>query len=98
SDDESERVYRIDGQLFFVSVESFINSFDFREKVEQVKIDLTHSHLWDQSAVDSIDKVVFRFRKRGVQVNLIGLNEASATLLDRLATHHKTDSTDIALH
>ncbi|MGB3492362.1 MAG: SulP family inorganic anion transporter, partial [Elainellaceae cyanobacterium] len=41
SDDESERVYRIDGQLFFVSVESFINSFDFREKVEQVKIDLT---------------------------------------------------------
>lgn len=95
---DQERVYRIDGQIFFVSVETLINSFDFREKVESVTIDLTHAHLWDQSAVDSIDKVVFRFRRRGVKVHLIGLNEASATLLDRLATHHKTDGSDVALH
>lgn len=98
SEEKNKRIYRVDGQLFFASVEAFINSFDFREHVEQVMIDLTHSHLWDQSAVDSIDKVVFRFRKRGVKVDLLGLNEASATLLDRLATHNKTDNTDVALH
>ena len=99
SPDGGERIYYVNGQIFFVSVETFITSFNFREKLERVIIDLTDAHLWDQSAVDSIDKVVFRFRKRGVKPELIGLNEASATLLDRLATHHKTDVSDnIAAH
>lgn len=94
-----DRIYYVSGQLFFVSVETLINAFDFRESVERVVIDLTHAHLWDQSSVDAIDKVVLRFRRRGVQVELIGLNEASATLLDRLAIHHKTDSLeDLTAH
>ncbi len=87
-----ERVYNVNGQIFFVSVENFLNSFDFREQIERVTIDLTHAHLWDQSAVDAVDKVIFRFRRRGIEVNLIGLNEASATLLDRLAIHQKSDN------
>lgn len=99
SEDETTRIYFVNGQIFFVSVENFINSFDFREKLEQVTIDLTHAHLWDQSAVDAVDKVVLRFRKRGVAVDLIGLNEASATLLDRLAIHHKPDALDkVGMH
>ncbi|MEO0537360.1 MAG: SulP family inorganic anion transporter [Cyanobacteria bacterium P01_A01_bin.123] len=96
---EHKHIYHIHGQIFFVSVQDFINGFDFREPVEFVTIDLTHAHLWDQSAVDAVDKVVFRFRRRNVKVELIGLNEASATLLDRLAIHHKTDFPDqMALH
>lgn len=99
SEDEMTRTYFVNGQVFFVSVENFVNSFDFREKLEQVTIDLTHAHLWDQSAVDAVDKVVLRFRKRGVAVDLIGLNEASATLLDRLAIHHKPDALDkVGMH
>ena len=39
-----------------------------------------------------MDKVVLRFRKRGVNVDLIGLNEASATLIQRLAIHDKADA------
>ncbi|MBE9116846.1 SulP family inorganic anion transporter [Lusitaniella coriacea LEGE 07157] len=89
---ETERLYTVNGQIFFVSVESFLGSFDFREHLERVTIDLTHAHLWDHSAVDAVDKVVLRFRKRGVEVDLIGLNEASATLLDRLAIHDKPDA------
>ncbi len=96
--ENSKRIYRVDGQLFFASVDAFINSFDFHEHVDQVLIDLSSSHLWDQSAVDSIDKVVLRFRRQGANVDLVGLNAASATLLDRLAVHHKTDGTDMALH
>lgn len=84
-----ERIYSINGQVFFVSVETFLSSFDFHEKLERVTIDLTHAHLWDQSAVDAVDKVILRFRKRGTKVELIGLNEASANLLDRLAVHDK---------
>ncbi|MGB3510232.1 MAG: SulP family inorganic anion transporter [Microcoleaceae cyanobacterium] len=82
-----ERIYSVNGQIFFVSVENFLNAFDFREHIESVTVDLTYAHLWDQSAIDAVDKVVLRFRRRGIKVNLIGLNEASATLLDRLTTH-----------
>jgi SulP family sulfate permease len=88
----TERIYSVNGQIFFVSVENFLNAFNFREEIERVTVDLTHAHLWDQSAVDAVDKVILRFRHRGVQVNLVGLNEASATLLERLAIHDKPDA------
>ncbi|MEM1292331.1 MAG: SulP family inorganic anion transporter [Cyanobacteria bacterium P01_H01_bin.162] len=100
TDIAGDRVYVVAGQIFFVSVETFINAFDFREPVKRVVIDLSQAHLWDQSSVDAVDRVVLRFRKRGVVVQLIGLNEASATLLDRLAIHHKEDSSleDMGAH
>ena len=91
-EEDKERIYGIHGQVFFVSVDSFLSAFDFREKLERVTVDLTHAHLWDHSAVDAVDKVVLRFRKRGVEVKLIGLNEASATLLEKLATHDDPDA------
>lgn len=93
-DGSRERRYSITGQIFFVSVETFLNAFDFREDLDQVVVDLTHAHLWDQSAVDAVDKVVLRFRRQGTQVNLIGLNEASETLLNKLAIHDKVDALD----
>ncbi|MBW3636452.1 MAG: SulP family inorganic anion transporter [Armatimonadetes bacterium] len=83
------RVYTIWGQLFFVSTDEFLASFDFEERIEHVKIDLTHAHLWDSSAVAAIDKVVFRLRRSGHEVELLGLNHASATIIDRLALHDK---------
>jgi SulP family sulfate permease len=97
-EEKQERIYSVNGQVFFVSVENFLNYFDFHEHLEKVTIDLTHAHLWDQSAVDAVDKVVLRFRKRGIHVSLIGLNQASATLLDRLATHDKPDALEQSMH
>lgn len=91
NEDASVRTYYVTGQIFFVSVESFLNSFKYKEDLDQVVLDLTHAHLWDQSSVDAVDKVVFRFRKQKVDVQLQGLNEASATLIERLAIHHKTE-------
>ena len=90
--DGTERVYSVNGQIFFVSVDNFISAFDFRERLQKVTIDLTHAHLWDHSAVDAVDKVVLRFRKHNIKVELIGLNEASATLIERLAVHDKLNA------
>jgi SulP family sulfate permease len=89
SDEKTHRIYSIAGQLFFVSVEQFLAAFDFREELQRVKIDLTHAHIWDQAAVAAIDRVVIKFRRNGVEVDLVGLNEASATLLEKLAIHDK---------
>jgi SulP family sulfate permease len=88
------RIYTVWGQLFFVSTDEFIKSFDFDERIEHVKIDLTHAHLWDSSAVAALDKVVFRLRRSGHQVELLGLNHASATIIERLALHDKEGATE----
>ena len=94
-----KRVYNVGGQIFFVSVNEFLNAFDFKEELEFVKIDLTHAHLWDQSAIAALDKVVINFRRNGAEVEVVGLNEASATLVDKLAIHDKSDSLeDLASH
>lgn len=89
------RTYTVFGQLFFVSTDEFLKAFDFSERVEHVKIDLTHAHLWDGSAVGAIDKVVFRLRRSGHEVELVGMNEASRTIVERLALHDKEGKVDL---
>jgi SulP family sulfate permease len=93
--DGVHRTYLFYGQLFFVSTQDFVTSFDFKEAIERVTIDLTHAHIWDSSAVGAIDNVVLGFRRRGIEVEIVGLNEASATLVERIKTYHIT-STDAA--
>ncbi|MGC1306630.1 MAG: SulP family inorganic anion transporter [Phormidesmis sp.] len=96
SDDGSTRTYYVFGQLFFVSANNLIEAFDIHEHIDSVIIDLTHSHLWDQSAVIAIDKVVLKFRAHGSEVKLVGMNAASATLVERLAIHDKPDALELA--
>lgn len=89
---DGTRVYVVHGQLFFVSVEEFVDSFDFQEEHERVEIDLSDAHIWDASAVAAIDRVVLKFRAKGVEVELLGMNEASSQLVDRLARHTDPDA------
>ncbi|NBD16379.1 MAG: STAS domain-containing protein [Cyanobacteria bacterium] len=99
SPDGMHRTYSVAGQIFFVSVEQFLNGFDLKEEVETVTIDLSNAHIWDQSAVNAIDKVVIQFRRHGAEVELVGLNEDSAKMLDRLAIHDKPDALEkVASH
>ncbi len=99
SPNQQERIYSVAGQLFFVSVDEFLAAFNFNEQLQYVKIDLTHAHIWDQAAVAAIDKVVLKFQRNGTKVNLVGLNEASATLLDKLAIHNKPGTLEnIGIH
>lgn len=86
TEDGAHRVYKVSGQIFFLSRDEFSASFNFSELVEQVTIDLSNAHIWDQGAVEVLDKTVQKFRRNGVEVTVVGLNEASTTLLNRLAT------------
>ena len=81
------RTYQVRGQVFFNSADKFVAFFDFKEVVEKVVIDLEHAHFWDISAVSALDKVVLKLRREGTDVELIGLNEASATIIDRFGIH-----------
>ncbi|MGC2857231.1 SulP family inorganic anion transporter [Novispirillum sp. DQ9] len=88
------RTYVVEGQVFFASAEDFAAAFDFKEVVERVTIDLTRSHMWDLSGIAALDKVVLKFRRDGTEVDVIGLNDASATLVDKLAIHDKPGALD----
>ncbi len=89
SSDGATRTYHVEGQIFFASVERFSKAFDFREALDKVVIDVTHAHIWDISSVSALDMVVMKFRREGAEVELIGLNEASETIVDKLAIHDK---------
>jgi len=96
-DEGRQRTYQITGQVFFATADRFINAFDFKEVIERVRIDVSRAHFWDITAVSALDKVVLKFRREGCEVEVIGLNEASATLVDKFGVHDKDDADDLLL-
>lgn len=88
------RNYDVTGQVFFSSADKFVAAFDFKEALGKVTIDLNRAHFWDITAVAALDKVVIKFRREGTEVEVLGLNEASATIVDRFGVHDKPDAID----
>lgn len=92
TEDGQHRTYAIVGQIFFTSAEQFVEAFDFKEALDRVTVDLHRAHFWDITAISALDKVVIKFRREGTEVDIVGLNEASATLVDRFAVHDKPEA------
>lgn len=90
--DGRSRTYTVIGQVFFASADQFIASFDFKEVTERVRIDVSRAHFWDITAISALDKVILKFRREATEVEVVGLNEASATMVDRFAVHDKDDA------
>lgn len=89
SPDGRERTYLVEGQLFFASADDFLAALDFTEQVDQVRIDLGRAHLWDLTGVSAIDMAILKFRRAGTAVEVVGLNAASATIMDKFAMHDR---------
>ncbi|MEC8937720.1 MAG: STAS domain-containing protein, partial [Pseudomonadota bacterium] len=89
-----EREYQVVGQVFFASSERFMAAFDFKESIDKVTINLSKAHFWDVTAVQALDRVVIKFRREGTEVELVGLNEASATVVDRYAVHNDPEAVE----
>jgi SulP family sulfate permease len=83
--DNDTRIYTVSGQIFFASAEMFADRFDRRDAARHVRIDLTAAHLWDVTAVGALEEVVAQMRRHGIAVEVVGLNQASAVLVDRHA-------------
>ena len=86
--------YEFVGQVFFNSADKFYETFDFKEVVDKVVIDVSKAHFWDVSAVYSLDKAVIKFRREGSEVEVIGQNEATKTIIDRFGVHDKPEEID----
>jgi SulP family sulfate permease len=94
SEDGQQVRYEFHGQVFFNSSTRFLECFNFKDVREGVIIDLTQAHFWDISAVGALDKAVLKFRREGAEVEVIGLNEASRTIIDRFGVHDKPEEID----
>jgi SulP family sulfate permease len=82
--------YRVSGQLFFGSADVFAAAFEHHGSPARVEIDMTDAHLWDLTGVAAVDKVVFRYRRQGAQVQVIGMNDAGLSLVERVGKHDKS--------
>ncbi len=89
SDDGRVRTYQVEGQFFFASVEDFMAAFDFKEALDKVILDVNNAHIWDLSSVAALDMVVLKFRREGAEVEIVGLNKASETIVGKLGIHDK---------
>ncbi len=76
--------YRIRGQMFFGTMSHFTELFDPQGDPEQIVIDLSASHVWDHSAVTAIAKVLVKYEALGKSATIIGLNDESKKLIDRV--------------
>ncbi|MDP1527890.1 SulP family inorganic anion transporter [Rhodoferax sp.] len=96
-DEGRVRVYQVTGQVFFATADHFTNAFDYKEVIDKVCIDVSRAHFWDITAVSALDKVVLKFRREGADVDIIGLNEASTTMVDKFGVHDKDGAEDLLM-
>jgi len=98
SEDGKTRTYVVEGQVFFASAGTFADSIDLQEEVERIVFNVHAAHFWDISAVAALDKVVLKARSRGRIVEVIGLNEASSTMVERFGKHDKERTASVPVH
>ncbi|MCM3634110.1 SulP family inorganic anion transporter [Paenibacillus camelliae] len=71
-------VYRVKGQLFFVSSNALLDSIDFTDEANKVQLDLSSAHVWDHTAKQTLDKIVTRLSEKGKEVEVVSPRKQSA--------------------
>ncbi len=89
SEDGRVRVYQVEGQVFFASAGLFADAIDVLEPVERIVVDVSGAHFWDISAIAALDRVVMKARRHDRAVEVVGLNAASTTMVERFALHRR---------
>ena len=93
SEDGQARIYQVEGQVFFASAGFFAEAIDVLEPVERIVVDVSGAHFWDISAIAALDRVVMKARRHDRTVEVVGLNAASTTMVERFALHRRDGTT-----
>jgi SulP family sulfate permease len=84
TDGDSVR-YDVHGPLFFGSSNALVEHFDYTGDPRSVSIDLSRSRIWDASSVAVLDAIALKYRRRGTDVQFVGLDEPSRDFHARLS-------------
>lgn len=99
SNDGDALTYYITGQVFFASTSSLVDAIDYEDVAATVCLDVSGAHFWDVSAIGALDDIVHKLRRHGALVEVVGLNEASASMVEKFATHRlPVGSADSTIH
>jgi len=92
SDDGGSLTYFVTGQVFFASASGLVDAIDYRKLAAVVRIDVSGAHFWDVSSIRALDDIVLKLRRHDVQVEVVGLNQASASMVERFSTHRRASA------
>ncbi|WP_307858252.1 SulP family inorganic anion transporter [Cellulomonas fulva] len=84
-DDDGQRVYAVQGELFFASSNDLVYQFDYAGDPGRVVIDMSDAHVWDASTVATLDAITHKYATKGKTVTIVGMNPESAARHERLA-------------
>jgi SulP family sulfate permease len=76
--------YTIKGALFFGSVQSFKDAFDFNDAAKEISIDFKQARVFDYSGIEAIQNIAQRYGKHNKVLNLVNLSQDCARLIGRL--------------
>lgn len=82
-EEEEQTIYNLNGPLFFGSITSFKNIFDFKNDQEHVVIDFAQSRVWDHSGLEALQNVTERYSQNGKKLHLLNLSKESRMLLGK---------------
>lgn len=82
-DSDKNKVYKINGPLFFASIKNFQDLFTPREDTNDVIIDFENSRIADHSAIEAIDKLAERYDRAGKKLHLKHLSNECRLLLKK---------------
>jgi len=84
---DGSKHYKVFGQMFFGTTSDFASQFNYNQDPEAVIIDFGGSHVWDHSAVNAIAKVILKYQQLDKKVTIIGLNEESEMLVEKIGLY-----------
>lgn len=75
--------YHLNGPLFFASVTSFKEIFDFENDSEHVYIDFKESRIWDHSGIEALQNITERYGQYKKKLHLLNLGPDCKVLLEK---------------
>lgn len=79
--EHGDKVYRLNGPLFFASIASFNNIFNVHNDPDEIVIDFKSSRVLDHSALEAIDALALKYKEAGKKLHLVHLSADCALLL-----------------
>jgi len=83
SETEDEKIYSLDGLLYFGSVREFSDNFQAKSDRKNIVIDFARARVCDLSGIEAINALTERYRQAGKTLRLRHLSKDCRRMLDR---------------
>ena len=80
--DNGTKVYELNGSIFFASITSFKNIFDFKNDPQDIVIEFINARVMDHSAIEAINSVTEKYKGMGKTLHLRHLSSDCRQLLE----------------